>query len=599
MNARGATRAFIGRLPWWGSALIGVAVIVILTVPQAARFGSGGHRNYGWYTTHDEQLLTGLILDQVQYTRLVDAASGHAPSSEIAPFTSRALAPWLASRLPLGAATALTVVNVLSLALGTFALALLAMDLTRGRGATLAAVAVWAVSFPVLRYTGVAFVDPATVGLIPVVLLFMWRRWVVPALVVFAASIWMKETALAALPVALTFEWMRPGVARAWRGAMCGLWIVVAVGAYVSAGVLGGDHLIVFASWVPESLEVVKRMALLNALTLPRLIAYGVTVLPAVFAVAMWWRARRRGSSILLVSDSGPLVIGCLAGAVLGVSALPTAVLDGRTVWTTLAPASILVAAWVAGSDWSSAWADVRGFVRGAVIPIGVLGVLWVAMVALVPMPTGPGLVGADYQPRFAGVPDVPEKPLFVQVDGRGDRTVAIPGDGPALVEFDSEAPIILSNEDTDLIDPGRSTRGITLFDPVDDRTLHVSADGSWKLIIRSVSSALFWESISPLTGQGPNVVVFPGGLPNSIDLQWTSSDPDARVRLVGGCHLGQCGDLDHDDVIPPGTEAVVIDAAGAWTLIPSYDPDRPEPPVLEGTVARETEAPGSSGAGD
>ena len=192
-------------------------MVVALTVPAAVGFGQGAARYYGWYTSAEGSLHTGLILDQVQYTRLVDATAGRAPSSEVAPFTARALAPWLAGRLPLEAHVALTLVNLACLAMGTFALARLAMDLTRRRGAVALAVAVWAVSFPVVKYTGDAFVDPAAVGLVPVVLLAIRRRWLVPALAVFAAAVWMKETALVLLAVGLATALGDSGRSRARR----------------------------------------------------------------------------------------------------------------------------------------------------------------------------------------------------------------------------------------------------------------------------------------------------------------------------------------------------------------------------------------------
>ena len=226
----------------------------------------------------------------MQYSRLTDATAGRAPSSEVAPFTNRSLAPWMAGRLGLDAPLALLAINFSSLVLGTFALARLAMDLSRRRGATFVAVVIWAVSFPVFKYTGGGFVDAAAVGLLPAVMLALWRRWLVVGLLLFGAAMWMKETSLAVLPVALAVEWMRPGVARSGRLVRGGAWVAVALVAYITAGVPGGGHLIVFAPWVPRSFVTVERMLLFNIGRPGRIIAYGLTVLPAMFGVALWWR---------------------------------------------------------------------------------------------------------------------------------------------------------------------------------------------------------------------------------------------------------------------------------------------------------------------
>lgn len=572
--------------------MVGVVVLVLLSVPMALKFGNEGGRNYGWYTTADGNLQTGLILDQVQYTRLTDSTAGRAPSSEVAPFTSRALAPWLGGKLPLDASTALTVVNLSSLIAGTFALALLAKDLTRRREAILVAVLIWAVSFPVLKYTGAAFVDPAAVGLVPCVLLAIWRRKTIVALLLFAAAIWMKETSLVLLPVAFAFEWTRPGAGRGIRVLRTAMWLLVAAIAYVTAHVPGGDHLIVFAPWVPESRVTIERMVLFNITTPARFIAYGLTVLPAVFAVTMWWRRRGTANPVLPESDALPLVIGCAAGALVGLSAMPTAVMDGRSVWTTLPMAALLTAGWVATGTAGSALTDVRRFARASVIPVGIFMVLWITAIVVAPPPTGSEVLTEGYRPRFTAVPTEPETSSTAEYRGEAGSSIDIPGSDPVLIEFESSAPISLSTDNEELVKAGRSTRGVALFDPVAARTLDVSAEGTWRILVRPVSSALFWEQISPLSGTGPNVLVFPGGLPLPIEVSWTSDDPSDRIRLVGGCHLGSCGEVEHDGVIPAGTEALVIDASGKWSLVPGYQAEDAETEILPDTRIVGTQGP-------
>lgn len=588
MGARGSIGAAARRLPWWGSASVGVAVVVALTLPAAIGFGRGDARYYGWYTSAEGSLHTGLILDQVQYTRLVDATAGRAPSSEVAPFTARALAPWLAGRLPLDAHVALTLVNLACLALGTFALARLAMDLTQRRGAVALAVAVWAIAFPVVKYTGDGFVDPAAVGLVPVVLLAIRRRWLALALAVFAAAVWMKETALVLLAVGIAAAWAEPGHRRARRLSVTALWVATAAVAYLFADLPGGQHTIVFAPWVPGSLATVGTMATFNVLTPPRLVAFGLTVLPAVFGVAMWWRGRRTAAPILEDRDAVPLVVGCAAGALVGLSAAPTAVLDGRSVWTTLPMGALLIAGWWASRRAAAARADLRAFLRGARWPVAALALAWIAAVALVPTPRGPDVLADDYEPRFTRPPSGAEDTSTFELEGRGPGRVEVPGDGPVLVEFEGTEPMGLGTQDVTMVRPGRVERGVTLFDPAGPRTLEVDAQGPWELVVRPVPSALFWESISPIEGDGPNVVVFPGGLPRPVRLSWSSADDGARVLLVGGCRLGSCGEVGPQDVVPAGTEALVVDASGPWQMVPSHQPAGEEQPVLPDTEGTE-----------
>ena len=583
------------RIPWWGSALAGVGAILVLTAPVASRFGTGGGPHYGWYATAEETLHTGLIVDQIQYLNLVDSTAGEAAATEVAPFTARSLGPWLAGLLPLDAHPALTLVLLASLVLGTFALARLAMDLTRRRDAVLLAVTLWAVSFPVLKYTGDAFTDPAAVGLIPVVLLCIWRRWILAALPIFFAAVWMKETALVLAPVGITFAAMQPGRGRLSKWVTAAAWLLVAAAAYLTASTPGGEHLLVFAPWVPDSLETVRASVSFNLLQPPRLIAFGATIAPALFGVVMWWRSRRAGSPVFEDPTAVPLVVGCAAGAAIGLSALPTALMDGRSVWTTLPFGALLVAGWWASREASGAREDLTAAYRALRWPVAALAVLWIVAVALVPLPVGERALENDYQPRFAGVPEDPEATVLSEFSGDGSGSVELPVDGPVLIRFEGEEAVGISYAGTDdsvvqAVGAGGALSGVTMFDPQVDAgrgspVLRIDSAGPWTIEVRSVSTSLF-ESISPVSGVGPNVIVYPGGLPRAVRVNWTSDDADDRVMLVGGCRLGTCGDLGEDGIVPAGTEALVIDASGDWSVSPTELSADEEHPVLAGTEA-------------
>jgi hypothetical protein len=217
--------------------------------------------------------------------------------------------------------------------------------------------------------------------------------------------------------------------------------------------------------------------------------------------------------------------------------------------------------------------------------------VLWLALAALVPLPGAPNALDDDYEPRFAGVPDAPEERLLHRLTGDGPESVEVPGKGPVLIRFVGASPIGLSSGEIEMVASGRVDSGLTLFDPGPaarggaDRVLDVDTQGSWSLEIRPVSSALYF-ALSPLSGSGPNVVLYPGGLSRAVDLGWESDDPEDRVFLVGGCELGSCGELGPDGSVPAGTEAIVIDASGEWRISPSEWPSEEQQPVLSGTDA-------------
>ena len=78
--------------PWWIWAALGSLVIVVLSVPQLLRTGAQTWEHYRVrYWTVGDQLNSGMILDQTQYLRITEAASGTAwEGAVVAPFSRRA-----------------------------------------------------------------------------------------------------------------------------------------------------------------------------------------------------------------------------------------------------------------------------------------------------------------------------------------------------------------------------------------------------------------------------------------------------------------------------------------------------------------------------
>ena len=65
----------------------------------------------------------------------------------------------------------------------------------------------------------------------------------------------------------------------------------------------------------------------------------------------------------------------------MALSALPTAVLDGRSVWTTLPMGALLLSGWWAARDRATARTDLTSIARGAAWPATGLAVLWLVVV--------------------------------------------------------------------------------------------------------------------------------------------------------------------------------------------------------------------------
>lgn len=131
----------------------------------------------------------GNLGDAALYIRYVEAIRGTIDSLPPAPFRYRPLTPLLAAPLPFEPMTAINVVNVLALFVGTWAMWIM----LRGLGATerLAYVGclMFVVSFPTFYYGTIGYVDPLAIALMIAVMaaVVAGRNLVVAALVVLAA----------------------------------------------------------------------------------------------------------------------------------------------------------------------------------------------------------------------------------------------------------------------------------------------------------------------------------------------------------------------------------------------------------------------------
>jgi len=572
---------------WWLSGICGSLVLVLVSLVRLPTLRGSVLGNYGWFTTARGTQLNGLILDQIVYLQQTDHFGGHGAATALQPFTSRSLAPWLAGQLGFDAPVALWVVNVSCLVLGTSALARLAMDLTGSRRWTLVATAIWTLSWPVLWYTARAFVDPTAVGLMVCALLALYRRRLLPGLVVFMAAIWAKETAVLLLPVAISREVLanRDTLRRVLRPLA---WVAAAAAAYLTAGWLVGTHDSTFAPWIPPDLDNALRLLAMNVSTAGRLLQFVFTIAPAVLGLVLWYRSRQ-DRPILPDRDAVPLAIGIVAVFALSSWSFFSALWDGRTAWMSLPLGALLIAGWGASRE---PVIELRRVLRvGAVTGAAFVGivVVWVLVGGLVHR-TIAGDAAAPLQNlevRFASPEAMGTPSGRTEFSGTGDGGFTADIDGPVLLRVEGEEPVRLSVDGEALHD--RPVRSATLLLDRDTPTrVAVSTDGEWTTRVLPIDRATFWEALSAISGDGPQVLVFPGGLVNSVDMRVDGS-PEPTVVPVGRCRLGECDPLrrsaDGSYTIPAGTEALFIDAAGHWALVPGQLTPADRARVLPGTL--------------
>lgn len=580
-----------GAPTWWQSAALGAVVTVALGAVRFVEFGTGPPGNDSWYTTAGGRTYTGLVLDNVQFLQMADSASPAQHLAGVAPFSSRWLAPWLAAHTGLGPLTGLWAINMLLLVAGGVCLARLAHHLTRGDDRwTLVAVLVWSCAWPVLWYGGKPLVDAAAVALMTMAMLALYRRRLLVGLLLLVAAVWAKEVALVLVPVAMTRELLaHDGPSQRWhRWGRAAAWPVAGAVGYLSAGWLGPAHDLTFATWIPASFSNASRFIAMN-LGPKGLLQFGLAAVPGLLGVLLWWSARRRGTPSLPRADALPLVAGVVAATLLSCWSIVSALWDGRTAWTSVPMGALLIGIWGSRLEAPLRW---RGVVR-AVILAGVASfVLLVASAvvgtALDNAVNGSAAPAALVVPRFS-TPAADGGAAPLEASGSGDDVIEVQGGVPTILEFDSTEPVQIAVDGNPLL-AAPVPRGQVLVDVEDATDVQLVTNGRWTASSFPATRATPWEGLSPLAGDGPRVLLFPGGLTRSIVVE-RSGDPVPRLSAAGRCRLGTCGELTPTDggvVVPAGTEALVVDAAGPWELVPVRLAGSATAEVLDGSQLRD-----------
>lgn len=560
-------------MPWWVIASGASLVIAVLSLPQMLRLGPSGADGYPWYVTGDGDVLGGLILDQTQYLRLTDGFAGRNwAGTVVAPFSDRALAPWAAAQTGLDPLLALTLVNVVCLTAGTFALAAMASSFVRRTSAVMLTVAVWAVSFPVLWYTGKALVDAAAVGLMTVVLWAASTRRRLIGVLVLVAAIWAKETALVVLLPVLAMELTRRDVPRWRRGLDGAVWIGGTVVALASVGLLANGADVQFAPWFPASVATAQQFLAFNFGRLGGFLQYLFATAPAVVALVLWvprWRHLERD----VRDEVMPLLLGVVAGMALGAWSMVSALFDGRTAWTSLPFAALLIGRWAAGTTWEDASVHLRRLAVRCVLPAVAVVAAWILVGAAAISAWGDrSEVVADIEPELAVLGDVEDRVGWQRRSGSGSGELRAPegARGPWLVDVRADQPVQVEI-DGELM-PTTPTRSGTVLVEDPEAAAQVRTDGAWTAELLDVDAAMPWEVLSPLRGNGPTVLVLTGGLNRMRTVEADFEDPDGRLRLLGRCVTEPCSDVASPGELPAGTEVVVVDADGAWQLTPFWE---------------------------
>lgn len=319
------------------SALVGVAVaaslvLVIVAMPRFGALSEPSNSTSRAYTTAEGRELRGLTIDMQEYLHLTEYFGGSADAPDLAPFTSRIAAPWLAGQLPWEAPVSLNVVVLGILLAGLISMIAAQERLGCGIGPIALSSFAYAASFPVFYWGSFNYVDGAVVGLLGVFVLALVRRNVWLAVATLGVGLLFKESALVALPALLVWIWLGGYSARQ-------RWLVVAstagatLAGLVGARMLGPSASRFYNPWFPSPSDIMGYLGWNLSRIGPLAQAVLTGVLPLALALYAW-HLHRTGRLGLDPRTFWALTAGVLTGMLLNVHALLAAQIDGRTLWT-------------------------------------------------------------------------------------------------------------------------------------------------------------------------------------------------------------------------------------------------------------------------
>ncbi len=263
--------------------------------------------------------------DDVQYRLYVRYFRGEPVEDQLRPASTwRPLVPMVASVLPVDPMTALSLTNLLALALAVVMTVRSCALIGCPRRLQMVGGCLFVVSFPQFYYSTIGYVDPGVIGLLALaVYLLLRRRWLWLALTLIAGAA-AKESMVVAVPAAIIAAWIgEPKRKSVWLSLAFVLVYILA--AVILRHIVPGPSGPAFWS---VNFEIFLNNAVRPRAWLSGALTFG---LPGVLLV---WGLVVERKSIGFHCAELPLLAGTLAGVAIWIAAFLSAAVDGRTLWS-------------------------------------------------------------------------------------------------------------------------------------------------------------------------------------------------------------------------------------------------------------------------
>ena len=294
-------------------------VLILLSIPRFNRNDIGIQS----LTTEG----TGRLGDSAQYIAMTSYFRGETAAVGLRPpFTYRPLVPYLAAWLPLGAMTAINLINLAAMLIAIIVLYMTLTWLEIDFALSIIGCGLFVVSFPTFYYSTIGYVDPVLVSLLTVGLYAIFKNNWIFLVIVITVGVLVKETIIILILILAAYLVFSRTIFTK-RGLVLPLMLFIFAAVYYIARTLIPVNPTV--GWIP-SFETLVFNVLRPRSWLSFLLSFGAPGFLSLFVFGFrrthWFQER--------FAETATLITGFFISVLLFGFSMVSAYADGRFIWT-------------------------------------------------------------------------------------------------------------------------------------------------------------------------------------------------------------------------------------------------------------------------
>lgn len=267
----------------------------------------------------------GKPFDVEQYEKYVEYFRGNTNLvSELeGPFSYRPMVPFLASYLPFDALTSINIINLIFLVIGLVYLKRFLIYLEFEEKWVLLGQILFIVSFPHFYYSTSGYIDASVLGILSITMYYLFLNKYFHFLLSFLIGIFIKETVMIILPVAVVYFLLRDSVKNKILKISIPLFLYISTIIIIRISVPQKENYI----WNPSFEIFMSNLGRVKTY-LTFIFTFGI---PGILSLLLIFSGVRKKISRNLLF---PLITGFVFSILLWIYSLFAAYSDGRQIWT-------------------------------------------------------------------------------------------------------------------------------------------------------------------------------------------------------------------------------------------------------------------------